>query len=255
MFPRTDTRKNNSLPLKLLEVLEINAVHSGCRNISTYDVHLWMKLGLCSFSESLMSQKFDGSSLKRNILSASSLAGLVWVLMISALLLMPSHGVLSSLQSSCGAFEFQSFGVMTYDHFCVFMSLKLSHPSIFLLLSSFIVPDYHFLFYFDKCTFLVFFLSCSFLSALLISCLNLCDFCCLEGSSCGHYRPLSWSVIITAADCIFIIKLYFTLNFLFLLSRTDRFVVGHPGGQLPAHCGDFLPFDWIFWTHWQSFEI
>lgn len=156
---------------------------------------------------------------------------------------MPSHGVLSSLQSSCGAFEFQSFGVMTYDHFCVFMSLKLSHPSIFLSLSSFIVPDYHFLFYFDKCIFLVFFLSCYFLSALLIFCLNLCDFCCLEGSSCGHYLPLIWSVIITAAHCIFIIKLYFTLNFLFLLSRTDRFVVGHPGGQLPAHRGDFLPFD------------
>lgn len=154
MFPRTDTWNNNALPLKFLEVLEINAVHSGCRNISMCDVHLWMKLGLCSFSESLMQQKFDGSSLKRNILSASSLAGLVWVLMISALLLMPSHGVLSSLQSSCGAFEFQSFGVMTYDHFCVFMSLKLSHPSIFLSLSSFIVPDYHFLFYFDKCIFL-----------------------------------------------------------------------------------------------------
>lgn len=55
----------------------------------------------------------------------------------------------------------------------------------------------------------MFFLSCYFLSALLISCLNLCDFCCLEGSSCGHYLPLSWSVIISAADCIFIIKLYF----------------------------------------------
>lgn len=77
MFPRTDTWNNNALPLKFLEVLEINAVHSGCRNISTCDVHLWMKLGLCSFSESLMQQKFDGSSLKRNILSASSLAGLV----------------------------------------------------------------------------------------------------------------------------------------------------------------------------------